>query len=90
MSELLRTVENGRPWDPAERGVEKVLVWRRDARVYYRDLEDVEADALEAVERGVTFAEVCDIVAAHGGIEDPIAAMNRMLARWLSDGLLTQ
>jgi hypothetical protein len=90
VSELLRAVEEGRPWHPAERSATKVLVWRRDARVYYRDLEGVEADALEAVARGVTFVEVCDIVAADGGIEDPVAAMNRMLARWLSDGLLTQ
>jgi hypothetical protein len=90
VSKLLRAVEEGRPWHPAERSATKVLVWRRDARVYYRDLEGVEADALEAVARGVTFVEVCDIVAADAGIEDPVAAMNRMLARWLSDGLLTQ
>ena len=88
VSELLRAVEEDRPWEPAERGAVKVLVWRRDARVFYRDLERVEADALDAVSRGATFAETCDIVAADASSEDPVATMNRMLARWLSDSLL--
>ena len=63
VSELLRAVEEERPWKPAERGAVKVLVWRRNARVFYRDLERAEADALEAASRGATFAEICDIVA---------------------------
>jgi hypothetical protein len=88
VSELLRAVEEGHPWKPAERGAVKVLVWRRNARVFYRDLERAEADALEAASRGVTFAEICDVVAAKADDEDPIAAMDRMLARWLSDALL--
>jgi hypothetical protein len=88
VSELLRAVEEGRPWKPAERGAVKVLVWRRNARVFYRDLERPEADALAAASGGATFAEICDVVAANADDEDPVAAMNRVLARWLSDGLL--
>ena len=90
VSELLRAVEEGHPWKPAERGAVKVLVWRRNARVFYRDLERAEADALEAASRGATFAEICDVVAANADDQDPVATMNRMLARWLSDGLLTR
>jgi hypothetical protein len=90
VSQLLRAVEEQRPWKPAERGAVKVLVWRRNARVFYRDLDRDEADALEAASRGATFAEICEIVAASAGDPDPVAAMNRTLARWLSDGLLTQ
>jgi hypothetical protein len=90
VSELLRAVEEGHQWKPAERGAIKVLVWRRNARVFYRDLERAEADALEAASRGVTFAEICDVVAAEASDDDPVAAMNRMLARWLSDGLLAR
>ena len=37
-----------------------------------------------------TFAEICEVVAADGGEQDPVAAMNRMLARWLADGLLVR
>ena len=88
VSELLRAVEEQRPWKPAEQGAVKVLVWRRNARVFYRDLEEAEAAALEAVSRGAAFAKICEIVAADDHTQDPVAAMNRMLARWLSDGLL--
>jgi hypothetical protein len=88
VSELLRAVEEGHPWKPAERGAVKVLVWRCNARVFYRDLERAEADALEAASRGATFAEICDVVAAND--QDPVAEMNRLLARWLSDCLLTR
>jgi hypothetical protein len=90
VSELLRAVEEHREWKPAEQGAIKVLVWRNNARVFYRDLERAEADALEAISRGATFSEICDLVAADASIEDPIATMNRMLARWLSDNLLTR
>jgi hypothetical protein len=89
VSELLRAVEEQREWKPAEQGAVKVLVWRSNARVFYRDLGRVEADALEAISRGTTFSEICDLVAADASIEDPVATMNRMLARWLSDSLLT-
>ncbi len=90
VSELLRVVEEQRPWEPAERGAVKVLVWRRSTRVYYRDLDHAEADALEAAARGATFAEICEVVADRARDEDPLLTMNRMLARWLSDGLLTR
>jgi hypothetical protein len=88
VSELLRAVEEGRQWKPPKRGAIKVLVWRHNAHVFYRDLERAEADALEASSRGATFAEICDVVAANADDDDPVAAMNRLLARWLSDGLL--
>jgi hypothetical protein len=88
VSELLRAVEEQREWTPADRGSHKILVWRRDARVLYRELDEAEADALEVVSRGATFAEICEVVASDGREQDPVAAMNQMLARWLSDGLL--
>jgi hypothetical protein len=90
VSELLRAVEENREWTPADRGSHKILVWRRDARALYRELDQTEADALEAVSRGATFAEICEVVAAGGGEQDPVATMNRMLARWLADGLLVR
>ena len=39
---------------------------------------------------GQTFAQICDVVAAHADVENPVTAMNQMLARWLSDGLLVR
>jgi hypothetical protein len=90
VSELLRAVEENRPWQPADRTAVKVLVWRRDARVFHRELERAEADALEAASRGAAFAEICDVVAASADGHDAVAAMNRILARWLADRLLTR
>jgi hypothetical protein len=90
VSELLRAVEERRECNPAESGSHRILVWRRDARALYRELDQAEADALTAVSRGATFAEICEAVATGGGEQDPVAAMNRMLARWLSDGLLVR
>ena len=88
VSDVLRAVEEQRKWKAVEQGAVRVLVWRRDARVFYRDLEPAEADALEAASHNATFAEICEVIAA-ADIDDPVAAMNQMLARWLSDRLLT-
>jgi hypothetical protein len=90
VSELVRAVEEERPWEQPEHSAAKVLVWRRGTRVFHRALETVEADALDAIRRGATFAEICDVVAKHAEVDDPVAAINRMLARWLSDGLLAR
>ncbi|MGH7925203.1 MAG: HvfC/BufC family peptide modification chaperone [Candidatus Binatus sp.] len=90
VSELLRAVEEKREWKPAGRGAFTVLVWRSNARVFYRDLEEDEAKALEAVSRGATFADICELVAGDAEFEDPVATMDRMLARWLSEGLLAR
>ncbi len=90
VSDLLRAVEEDRPWIPASRAVVKVLVWRRNARIFHRDLETAEADALDAASGDATFAEICARVAANANTQDPVAAMNRMLARWLSDALLAR
>ena len=89
VSDLLRAVEEHRPWNPPNQDAVKVLVWRVNTRVFHRDLDPTEANALEATAHSATFAEICDIVAATATDQDPVAAMNQMLARWLSDSLLT-
>ena len=90
VSDLLQAVEDHRPWNPANQDAVKVLVWRTNARVFHRDLDPMEANALEAAAHNATFAEICDIVAATAADQDPVAAMNQMLSRWLSDNLLTR
>jgi hypothetical protein len=90
VSDLLRAVEEHRPWNPPNQHAVRVLVWRANARVSYRDLDRAEADALEAASGTATLAEVCDIVATTTADQDPVAAMNQMLSRWLSDCLLTR
>jgi hypothetical protein len=90
VSDLLQAVEDHRPWNPAKPGAIKVLVWRDNAHVFHRDLDPTEANALEAAANSATFAEICDIVAANAGDQDPVATMNQFISRWLSNSLLVQ
>ena len=65
-----------------------VLVWRRDSRVHYRALERAERAALELASAQADFAAICEAIAAVSGDEDPVVLINRLLARWLEEGLL--
>jgi hypothetical protein len=88
---LLQAVEGHREWKPADAGVVEVIVWRRNSRVFYRELEKAEEQAISSLSKGVTFAKVCDLVAAGcDTTSDPVAELNRLLARWLDDGILTR
>jgi hypothetical protein len=90
VAELLRAVEEEREWKPADAGVVEVIVWRRDTQVLYRELERVEERALAAARSGVTFAKICELVAEdRDATKDPVEELNRLLARWLTDGILT-
>jgi hypothetical protein len=89
VSDLLRAVEDHRPWNPPNQGPIRVLAWRRNSQVFHRDLDPTEANALKAAAHSATFAEICDIVAATADNQDPVATMNELLSRWLSNSLLT-
>lgn len=78
-------------WDePAvvpEHGPTVLRVWRQGFRVYHAAVADDEAAALDLVETGCSFADIC----TSGADDDPEAAAARagsLLARWLEDGLL--
>jgi hypothetical protein len=76
--------------EPAHEAV-GVLVWRRNSRVHYRALERTERAALELASAGASFAAICEAIAAVCGEHDPIAPVeliNRLLARWIDEGLL--
>jgi hypothetical protein len=89
VAELLRAVEEDRAWKPAAAGAGEVIVWRRDSKVFYRDLEEVEERALAAARSGATFAKICELVAEdRDPTKDPVEEVNRLLARWLADGIL--
>jgi hypothetical protein len=88
---LLRAVENNEAWEPSAPGPASILVWRQNSRVYYRQLESGERTALGLAQNGATFAAICDaIVAETAECDDFAALINQLLARWLSDGVLTQ
>jgi len=93
VDELLREVENAagegaQGWSAPAPARVSVLVWRRDSRVRYRALESAERAALELARSGASFAAICEAVAAGCGADDPVALINRLLARWLDEGLL--
>ena len=90
VAELLRAAEEDREWKPADAAAVEVIVWRCDSKVFYRDLEEVEERALAAARDGVAFAKICDLVAEDADpTKDPVEELNRLLARWLADGILT-
>lgn len=91
---LLRAIENGRDrgqhdWSAPAHEPVSIVVWRQSARVHYRELEHTERAALGLATRSASFAAICEAVAADAGVDDPVALINRLLARWLADGLVT-
>jgi hypothetical protein len=88
---VLRAVEDGTAWRPPEPEPVAIIAWRRAARVSFRIAEPGEREALRlaSLDGGTTFAAICEAIAAAVGPDDDVPAMiNRLLARWLSDGVL--
>lgn len=88
---ILRAVEDGVAWSLPDQEPVTVIIWRRAARISFRASETGESEALglASAAGGATFAAICEAIAAAAGESDDVAALiNRLLARWLSDGLL--
>ena len=88
---VLRAVEDGAAWRPPEHRPVAIIIWRRMSRVSFRAAEPGECEALRLASAagGTTFAAICEAIAEAVGTRDDVAALiNRLLARWLSDGLL--
>ncbi|HUO03787.1 MAG TPA: DNA-binding domain-containing protein [Candidatus Binataceae bacterium] len=90
VSGLLAAIAGNRKWKPSARGDVKVLVWRRNARVFHRELEPAEEHALAAAARGTTIARICDLIASSMRHGNSVAEANRLLARWIADGILVR
>lgn len=96
VDELLREVEAATGESDNIRGepaheAGSVLVWRRNSRVHYRTMENAERAALEMASAGASFAAICESIAVTCGEHDqvaPVELINRLLARWLDEGLL--
>ena len=65
-----------------------LVVWRKRGQVFYRAAEPSETIALKLAERGCEFAVICEELAAEMGADDLPNMINRLLVRWLDDGLL--
>ncbi len=93
VDELLRDFENSagtgrRAHLAAAREKTNVLVWRQNLHASYRRLENVERTPLALANKEVTFATICDAIAAASDDRDPLALINELLTRWLGEGLL--
>jgi hypothetical protein len=97
VDELLRDFENSagtgdRANVVAAHEKASVLVWRQNLRARYRRMENVERAALALASKEVTFAAICEEIAANiaaeAGDRDPVALINELLIRWLGEGLL--
>jgi hypothetical protein len=89
VAKVLRAVEDGQDWVAASRRDCRVLVWRLNSRVFYRELGSVEARALAALSRGAKFAQICELVALEAG-PDPPATIANFVQIWVTDGIVAR
>jgi hypothetical protein len=66
----------------------RLRVWRQDFSIFHTPMDPVEADALQALVAGASFADVCEAVAAHVAADEAAVEAGALLARWIEDGLL--
>lgn len=69
-----------------------IAIWRNDLIVYHRPVSQHEAAALEALQQGAPFGEICGCF-VEGDEEDISAAAGRAvnaLGRWIEDKLLAR
>jgi hypothetical protein len=67
----------------------EALVWRARERTFFRWVDAEEAELLTALQRGVRFGELCELVAARLGEEEAPARAAGWLQGWVSAGLIT-
>jgi hypothetical protein len=66
----------------------RLLVWREGLETYWRSLEPLEAQLLEALAAGQDFASICELAALTVGTSQAAAAVVQALQGWLAHGLL--
>jgi len=72
----------------AARSNTALLFWRRDLKVYYRSLENLEEKLLRCLKKKTSLGEVCEIVSKEVGEEKSAPLVNQCLKMWVQEGLL--
>jgi hypothetical protein len=90
VAEVVRAVEEKLDWKPPTRERHRILVWRRNSRVSYREIDSNEAAALVLLARTTRFAEVCEVLARGLPPDQAPHAIRHTFARWLAEGLITR
>ena len=86
--EVLRAVECGQELRTPARDNMNILVWRNRNVAHYREIDAGERDLLGAIAKGISFANMCELIARGVDEEAAPAAVNRRLEVWLRDGIL--
>jgi hypothetical protein len=92
VDKVMVAIKEGRQWVPPEHIATGILVWRNESLVHYRVVEPGERAALILAARGTDFASICTVIADNlasaVSATDLPAIINRMLVRWLHEGVL--
>ncbi len=64
------------------------IVWRRDLKMLFRPIDDIEGIAFGIFMRGETFADVCEVLAEAMPENDVPRRCVNLLQQWLGDGLI--
>ncbi len=89
VADVKRALDEQLKWREPDHEPSRILLWRQDDFAYYRELERAEYGAFELLAAGSNFAAICEAIAADGAQrDDPSPAINRLLHRWLADGVL--
>ncbi|MBV8453915.1 MAG: putative DNA-binding domain-containing protein [Deltaproteobacteria bacterium] len=90
ITEVLSAVERGDKWAEPARETNTVIVWRQGGSVHYRLLEDAETDALVLLQKGASFADICETIAIANSSSGDVALIGRLLTRWLADEIIAR
>jgi hypothetical protein len=88
VTELREAWAASRPLPGLERRPTRVLVHRREERLFHRTLSDVETLALELAGAGASLESLCVAIADALGDDGSVEHTVALLGRWLSEHLL--
>jgi len=67
-----------------------LLVWRCGLIPCFRSIPNWEFQLISALRQGVSFGAACEILQIRFNVQGAVKAAAEMLARWLSDGMITR
>ena len=88
VSDVLSAINEEREWSVPAHERSRMIVFRQNEEVYFRPLEVGEKRALERARARLTFAEVCEEIAGEVEADEPAAAINRLVQRWVCEEIL--
>lgn len=66
-----------------------ILVWRHGQEPRFRTIEAGEAAALRSIDRALSFADFCAVLADTHGESEGVARAGSLLGQWLREGLVS-